>query len=260
MKGSNIWISGLTHQFKKQLPPALLNINLDIPSGQLTALIGRSGCGKSTLLQMISGLAIPSEGSIKIRGTTVTKPSAKWNMMFQKPSLFPWMTVRENAALGLVFAGTYQKQKQYVEDLLEMVGLAEHKDKNVQQLSGGQQQRVALARSLATQPEILLLDEPFSALDAFTRTALQTEVAQICHDQNITMILVTHDIEEAIAMADRVVIMRHNPGEIVGQLAVDLPYPRDRSHQQFLSLKDKLFAQFEQIDREKRESDLAKSA
>lgn len=260
MSGSNVMIAGLTHRFKKQLNPTLLDINLDIAPGQLTALIGRSGCGKSTLLQMIAGLMMPSEGVVKIKGHTVTKPSAKWNMMFQKPSLFPWMTVRENAALGLVFAGTYSNQKQYVEDLLDMVGLAEHKDKNVQQLSGGQQQRVALARSLATQPEILLLDEPFSALDAFTRTALQTEVAQICHDQNITMILVTHDIEEAVAMADRVVIMRHNPGEIVGQLNVALPYPRNRTQPEFLTLKDTLFAQFEQIDREKQQSDLAKAA
>ena len=104
MSGSNVMIAGLTHRFKKQLNPTLLNINLDIAPGQLTALIGRSGCGKSTLLQMIAGLLAPSEGVVKIKSHTVTKPSAKWNMMFQKPSLFPWMSVRENAALGLVFA------------------------------------------------------------------------------------------------------------------------------------------------------------
>jgi len=251
MSGSNVWIAGLTHTFKKQPLPALLNIDLTIPRGQLTALIGRSGCGKSTLLQMIAGLMMPSEGVVRIMGNTVTKPSAKWNMMFQKPSLYPWMTVRENAALGLVFAGTYKQKKDRVEMLLDMVGLQDHKDKNVQQLSGGQQQRVALARSLATEPDILLLDEPFSALDAFTRAALQTEVAQICHEQNITMILVTHDIEEAVAMADKVVIMRHNPGEIVGDMSVSLPYPRDRNTAEFIALKEALFAQFEMIDREK---------
>ncbi len=252
MSASSIWVSDLTHYYnKKQTSPTLDNINLKIPKGQLTALIGRSGCGKSTLLQMLAGLLIPSEGAVRINGHTVHKPSAKWNMMFQKPSLYPWMTVRENAALGLVFAGTYKGNEQKVEDLLDMVGLQEHKDKNVQQLSGGQQQRVALARSLATEPEVLLLDEPFSALDAFTRSALQTEVAQICHDQNITMVLVTHDIEEAVAMADKVVIMSHNPGIIVGSKEVDLPYPRDRSTAEFGQLKDELFAEFEKIDLEK---------
>lgn len=228
--------------------PTLENINLKIPKGQLTSLIGRSGCGKSTLLQMLAGLLIPTEGAVRINSHTVHKPSAKWNMMFQKPSLYPWMTVRENAALGLVFAGTYKGNEVKVDKLLDMVGLTDHKDKNVQQLSGGQQQRVALARSLATEPEVLLLDEPFSALDAFTRTALQTEVAQICHDQNITMVLVTHDIEEAVAMSDHVVIMSHNPGEIVGTKDVQLAYPRDRSTTEFIKLKEELFDEFEKID------------
>lgn len=251
MSSSTIWVADLTHFYKKQSKPALENINLNIPKGQLTALIGRSGCGKSTLLQMLAGLLIPTEGAVRINGNTVIKPSAKWNMMFQKPSLYPWMTVRENAALGLVFAGTYKDQKERVEELLDMVGLEEHKDKNVQQLSGGQQQRVALARSLATDPEVLLLDEPFSALDAFTRAQLQTEVAQICHDQGITMVLVTHDIDEAVAMADKVIIMSHNPGEIVGEKDILLTYPRERSTSEFIQLKDELFAEFEKIDLEK---------
>ena len=253
-KASNVWIANLSHTFKKQTKPTLKDINLSIPKGQLTALIGRSGCGKSTLLQMIAGLLIPSDGAIRINGHTVTKPSAKWNMMFQKPSLYPWMTVRENAALGLVFSGTYNDKKEKVEDLLDMVGLSEHKHKNVQQLSGGQQQRVALARSLATEPEILLLDEPFSALDAFTRTSLQNEVSQICHDQGITMVMVTHDIEEAVAMADKVIIMSQNPGEIVGELSVDFSYPRDRSSEAFNTLKEQLFAEFEKIDQAKQKA------
>lgn len=250
-KPTNVWIADLSHTFKKQVKPTLSNINLDIKTGEKIALIGRSGCGKSTLLQMIAGLLIPSEGAIRIHGHTVTRPSAKWNMMFQKPSLYPWMSVRENAALGLVFAGTYKEKYQDVENLLDMVGLTEHKDKNVQQLSGGQQQRVALARSLATDPEIILLDEPFSALDAFTRTSLQNEVSIICEQQNITMIMVTHDIEEAIAMADRVIIMSHNPGEIVGELSVPLAFPRDRSAAEFSQLRDRLFNEFEKLDQAK---------
>ncbi|MDR9498197.1 MAG: ABC transporter ATP-binding protein [Hydrogenovibrio sp.] len=250
-RASSIWIANLSHTFRKQTAPAIKEIELTIPKGQLTALIGRSGCGKSTLLKMIAGLMIPSDGAVRIGGHTVTKPSAKWNMMFQKPSLYPWMSVRENAALGLVFAGTYAQKRDSVEELLDMVGLSEHKDKNVQQLSGGQQQRVALARSLATEPDILLLDEPFSALDAFTRTALQDEVAEICHDQGITMVMVTHDIDEAIAMADKVIIMSQNPGEIVGDLEVPLDYPRDRSQPRFIELKETLFAEFEKIDQAK---------
>jgi len=252
MSASNIWITDLTHYYnKKQTSPTLDNINLTIPKGQLTALIGRSGCGKSTLLQMMAGLLMPTEGSVRINTHTVLKPNAKWNMMFQKPSLYPWMTVRENAALSLVFAGTYKGNEQKVEDLLDMVGLEEHKNKNVQQLSGGQQQRVALARSLAAEPEVLLLDEPFSALDAFTRSQLQTEVAQICHNQGITMVLVTHDIEEAVAMSDTVVIMNHNPGQIVGTLDVDLPYPRDRNSQPFSLLREQLMDEFKAIDEQK---------
>jgi len=252
MSASNIWVSDLTHYYnRKQTSPTLEEINLNIPKGQLTALIGRSGCGKSTLLQMLAGLLLPTTGVIRINGHTVLKPNAKWNMMFQKPSLYPWMTVRENAALSLVFAGTYKGNEDRVENLLDMVGLSEHKDKNVQQLSGGQQQRVALARSLAAEPEVLLLDEPFSALDAFTRSALQTEVAQICHDQGITMVLVTHDIEEAIAMADKVIIMNHNPGRIVGSLDVPVSYPRDRNADDFVALKEALFAEFEKIDQAK---------
>ena len=252
MSASNIWISDLTHYYnKKQSTPTLDDINLTIPKGQVAALVGRSGCRQSTLLQMIAGLFMPSEGSVRINTHTVLKPNAKWNMMFQKPSLYPWMSVRENAALSLVFAGTYKGNEDKVEDLLDMVGLTEHKDKNVQQLSGGQQQRVALARSLAAEPEVLLLDEPFSALDAFTRSQLQTEVAQICHDQGITMVLVTHDIEEAVAMADKVVIMNHNPGRIVGSLDVPVEYPRDRNAADFVALKEQLFDEFEKIDQAK---------
>lgn len=252
MSASDIWVSDLTHYYNKKQPiPTLDDINLKIPKGQLTALIGRSGCGKSTLLQMLAGLLMPTEGAVRINGHTVHKPSAKWNMMFQKPSLYPWMTVRENAALGLVFAGTYKGNEDKVEKLLDMVGLEDHKDKNVQQLSGGQQQRVALARSLATEPEVLLLDEPFSALDAFTRSALQTEVAQICHDQGITMVLVTHDIEEAVAMSDQVVIMNHNPGQIVGTLDVGLDYPRERGSEEFAELREKLMDEFRAIDAQK---------
>ena len=242
---ANISIDFITHTFKGQAAPTLKDIELRIQPGEKIALIGRSGCGKSTLLHMLAGLLMPSEGCVRIHGHQVSRPSAKWNMMFQRPSLYPWMTVRENAELGLVFAGERDREK--VDRLLALVGLSDKAEVNVQSLSGGQQQRVALARSLATSPELLLLDEPFSALDAFTRSALQDEVAQIIGREALTMVIVTHDIDEAVAMADRVLIMSANPGRIVGEMNVDLPFPRNRASAQFSREREALMTRFEQL-------------
>lgn len=240
---ANISIDYITHTFKGQSRPTLKDIALQIRPGEKIALIGRSGCGKSTLLHMLAGLLMPSEGCVRIHGHQVSKPSAKWNMMFQKPSLYPWMSVRENAELGLVFAG--QRDAKKIDRLLALVGLGDKADDNVQSLSGGQQQRVALARSLATSPEVLLLDEPFSALDAFTRSSLQDEVADIASREDLTMVIVTHDIDEAVAMADRVLIMSSNPGRIVGEMQVDLPFPRNRATHEFSRQREALMNQFE---------------
>ena len=240
---ANVSIDYITHRFKGQQAPTLKDVELSIHPGEQVALIGRSGCGKSTLLHMLAGLLLPSEGCVHIRGHMVTRPSAKWNMMFQKPSLYPWMSVRENAELGLLFAGKRDAQK--INNLLDMVGLGDKADANVQSLSGGQQQRVALARSLATSPELLLLDEPFSALDAFTRASLQDEVARIARQEKLTLVIVTHDIDEAVAMADRVLIMAANPGRIVGELAVDLPAPRDRASAAFSRAREQLMTRFD---------------
>ncbi len=242
---ANISIDFITHTFKNQTQPTLKDIELRIQPGEKIALIGRSGCGKSTLLHMLAGLLMPSEGCVRIHGHTVTKPSAKWNMMFQKPSLYPWMSVRQNAELGLVFAR--RKDPEKVDQLLDLVGLSDKADAHVQSLSGGQQQRVALARSLATSPELLLLDEPFSALDAFTRASLQDEVAKIVGLEELTMVIVTHDIDEAVAMADRVLIMSANPGRIVGEMSIDLPFPRNRASAEFSSQREQLMTRFEQL-------------
>lgn len=242
---TNISIDYITHTFKGASAPTLENIELKINPGEKIALIGRSGCGKSTLLHMLAGLLIPSEGCVRIHGHQVTRPSAKWNMMFQKASLYPWMSVRENTELGLVFAG--KKEPEKIDRLLALVGLTDKADDNVQSLSGGQQQRVALARSLATSPELLLLDEPFSALDAFTRSTLQDEVAEIATKEDLTMVIVTHDIDEAVAMADRVLIMSANPGRIVGEMHVDLPFPRNRASTEFNSRREQLMNHFESL-------------
>ncbi len=247
--GASISLDYITHRFSGAAEPTLKDIENRIEPGELVALIGRSGCGKSTLLHMMAGLLLPSDGCVRINNHLVTKPSAKWNMMFQKASLYPWMNVKENAALGLLFDGMPKaKAGERVDALLDMVGLHDKKEVNVQSLSGGQQQRVALARSLATEPEVLLLDEPFSALDAFTRTQLQEEVPNICRERGITMVIVTHDIDEAIAMADRVLIMSQNPGRIVGELTVDLPWPRRHMDAGFQSMRDELMQQFKGTD------------
>jgi NitT/TauT family transport system ATP-binding protein len=240
---ASVSIDYITHTFKGQASPTLENIELVIRPGEKVALIGRSGCGKSTLLHMLAGLLMPSEGCVRIHGHQVTRPSAKWNMMFQKPSLYPWMTVRQNAELGLLFAGARDDRK--IDRLLDLVGLSDKAEANVQSLSGGQQQRVALARSLATSPELLLLDEPFSALDAFTRSTLQDEVAEIASREQLTMVIVTHDIDEAVAMADRVLIMSANPGRLVGEMHVDLPFPRNRASSEFSRQREALMNQFE---------------
>jgi NitT/TauT family transport system ATP-binding protein len=242
---SFVSIDYITHTFRGQTEPTLKEIELGIAPGEKVVLIGRSGCGKSTLLHMLAGLLMPTEGVVHVHGHQVTRPSAKWNMMFQKPSLYPWMTVRQNAELGLVFAK--KKDPARIDRLLNLVGLTDKADTNVQSLSGGQQQRVALARSLATSPDLLLLDEPFSALDAFTRASLQDEVSQIADQQDLTLVMVTHDIEEAVAMADRVLIMAANPGRIVGELQVNLPYPRDRSTPEFSRKREALMKLFEQL-------------
>jgi len=242
---TNISIDYISHTFKGHVEPTLKDIEQSVHPKEKIALIGRSGCGKSTLLHMLAGLLMPSEGCVRINGRQVTRPSAKWNMMFQKPSLYPWMSVRQNAELGLLLAGTPDSQK--VDDLLELVGLGDKADAHVQSLSGGQQQRVALARSLATNPELLLLDEPFSALDAFTRATLQDEVARIVEQQQLTMVIVTHDIDEAVAMADRVLIMAANPGRIVGEMKIDLPFPRDRASAKFTAARAKLMTTFDEL-------------
>ncbi|MEM0911467.1 MAG: ABC transporter ATP-binding protein [Pseudomonadota bacterium] len=249
--GARISIDFVSHRYHPTAPNTLDNIENIIEPNENVALIGRSGCGKSTLLHILAGLIKPSDGCIRINNKQIEKPSAKWNMMFQKASLYPWMSVKENASLGLIFAGVPKKQaNEKVDELLDMVGLHDKKNVKVQRLSGGQQQRVALARSLATEPDVLMLDEPFSSLDAFTRGALQEEVPAICRSRNITMITVTHDIDEAVTMADRVLIMSRNPGRIVDELKIDLPWPRRHMDSKFQQLRGQLMQMFTDTDAE----------
>lgn len=218
IRGSHVNIESLSHRYGVRRPVVLDDVTLTIEPGSSVALIGRSGCGKSTLLQLISGMILPTSGQIHIDGTLVKGPSRRWNMMFQKPSLYPWMSAEKNAALGMLIAGESLKAKSRVPELLELVGMAEFAKANVRKLSGGQQQRVALARSLATDPELLMLDEPFAALDEVTRAAMQRDVTNISRQLGITQIIVTHDIDEAFTMADRIIVLSSSPGRLVADL------------------------------------------
>ena len=218
MNASHVTVSGLGHRYRAT--PALDGIDLDIPVGQRLAIVGRSGGGKSTLLHILAGLIRPTAGHVQIDGETVSGPSPRWNVMFQQASLYPWMSVRQNVELGLRFLNRRRQGETIAERLLDLVGLEGLADINVQKLSGGQQQRVALARSLATEPTLLLLDEPFSSLDALTRHDLQDAVGRIVSDLGLTMVLVTHDLDEAIALSDRNIVIGEQPGRIVADQSV----------------------------------------
>lgn len=245
LRGAHVQIDGLQHRYRGMSHNCLEDLNFQVERGQIVALVGRSGCGKSTLLHLIAGLMQPGSGGVYIDGNRVRSTCPRWVVMFQTPSLFPWMNVAQNAALGLRFAGRTAEIPNRIPPLLEMVGLTAYADRNVQDLSGGQQQRVALARSLATQPDLLLLDEPFSALDAFTRRALQQDVRRIAKELGLTVVLVTHDITEAAIMADRALIMAPNPGRIVTDTALDPGADRHRDSPAFEAERARLASLFE---------------
>lgn len=220
--GAHLAVKGLSHSYRKSDGLVLKDVDFTVEPGEVVALLGRSGCGKSTLLHMLSGLTMPSQGEVLINGNAVKGPSPKWVMMFQAPSLYPWMSVAQNAALGLRFGRRTDEIKTRVPEVLSLVDLGQFADRNAQELSGGQQQRVALARSLAPKPEVLLLDEPFSALDAFTRRSLQSDVRKIAKSLGLTLLIVTHDVIEAVRMADRVLVLDANPGRIAEDTGITL--------------------------------------
>ncbi len=220
--GAHLAVMGLSHSYRKVDGPVLSDINFEIQPGEIVALLGRSGCGKSTLLHMLSGLSMPSAGEVVVNGNVVLGPSPKWVMMFQAPSLYPWMSVAQNVALGLRFTRRTNDIAARVPEVLDLVDLGDFASRNAQELSGGQQQRVALARSLAPRPEVLLLDEPFSALDAFTRNSLQQDVRNIARSLGLTLVIVTHDVGEAVRMADRVLVLDANPGRIADDTQIQL--------------------------------------
>ncbi len=220
---------------------ALEGISLNVKPGEIVAVVGGSGCGKSTLLRAISGLDRPTQGAVRLDGIEITGPHEKIGVIFQEPRLLPWLTVAHNVGFGLVDRPTRERNER-VSAALDRVGLTEKAGVWPRELSGGQAQRVAIARALVPRPEVLLLDEPFSALDAFTRIDLQDHLLDLWADQKPTLVHVTHDVDEAIVLGDRVVVMRPRPGRIADQIEIDLPRPRDRQSAAFDFAKRRVLA------------------
>lgn len=224
---------------------ALDHISLQIEKGEFICLLGPSGCGKTTLMNSIAGFETLTEGSITIDGQKVKAPSEKYVTIFQNYGLLPWRTVEKNVELGLeTLKVPKQERKQIAMKYLQLVGLENFAKRHPAQLSGGQQQRVAIARGLAVDPEILFMDEPFGALDAITRYKLQDDLLHITKSQNKTVIFVTHDIDEAVFLADKIVVMSPNPGRIKAVIPIGLGSHHDRTGGDFLQLRDKVFRIF----------------
>ncbi len=212
---------------------ALRNINLTVSRGEFVCVIGHSGCGKSTLLNMVSGFLHPTSGSVTMQGVAIESPGPDRMVVFQNYSLLPWQTVNQNIALAVKAARpelSDQEGAQVVDHHLDLVGLLEARHKKPPQLSGGMQQRVAIARALAVQPEVLVLDEPFGALDAITKEELQEELLTIWAERKPTVLMITHDIDEALFLADRVVMMTNGPAATIGEM-MEVPFARPRSYE-----------------------------
>ena len=222
---------------------ALDGIDLEVAAGEFVCLLGPSGCGKSTLLNAVAGFSPPTSGELSALGRPVAGPGPERAMVFQEYALFPWMTVERNVAFGLELKGEPAPRVRAVVDrLLEKLGLSDFRDRFPKDLSGGMRQRVAIARVLAIDPPLLLMDEPFGALDALTRRSLQDELLRIWAEDRKTVLFVTHGIEESIYLADRVVVMTYRPGTVKRVVPVTLPRPRDPASPEFNALKRELTA------------------
>jgi len=242
---SNLIVEGLNKSYKVNGGEviALQGIDLSIREGEFVSIVGSSGCGKSTLLRIIAGLENGYSGEVRIAGRRIAGPGLDRGMVFQEHRLIPWLTVEQNVAFGLNGLENGQRDT-IVREHLELVGLAGFAKALPHQLSGGMAQRVAIARSLVNNPQLLLLDEPFGALDALTKIQLQQEILRIWEVERTTMVLVTHDIDEAIFLGDRVVIMSSRPGTVKKIIPVQLPRPRDRSSYDFVQIRKEIYAEF----------------
>ncbi|AVA23724.1 ABC transporter ATP-binding protein [Rhizobium sp. NXC24] len=218
------------------------NVDLSVKPGEFIALLGPSGCGKSTLLRLAAGLDTPREGRLLEEGAPITAPDPSRILVFQDPTLFPWRTVRKNVATGLEARGLLKTHEARVDEALRIVKLEKFADAYPNQLSGGMAQRVAIARALVNDPHLLLLDEPFGKLDSLTRLGLQQELTKLWQDAGFTAILVTHDVEEALLLANRVIVFSDRPARIVHEVSVDKPFPRKRDDEDLVQLRQELLS------------------
>ena len=220
---------------------ALDDVSLDVGAGEIVALVGGSGCGKTTLLRLVSGLEAPTQGEVRVDGEAISAPHPAVGFVFQEPRLLPWLSVAENIGFGLEHLPAGER-RDLVEEALLKVGLAGYGPRWPRELSGGQAQRVSIVRALVTRPKVLLMDEPFSALDALTRATLQDHLIALWEATQPTLVLVTHDVEEAAALADRAVVMQPRPGRVFADIPIALPRPRDRLSPGFVEAKRAVLA------------------
>jgi ABC-type nitrate/sulfonate/bicarbonate transport system ATPase subunit len=242
---SGLLISGLTKVFATDQVDvtALERVELKIKKGQFVSIVGSSGCGKTTLLRIIAGLEGDFEGKLELEGEPVKGPSAEKGVVFQEHRLLPWLTIEENVGFGLIHKSS-QEKKELVDRYLALVGLTKFTKAYPNQLSGGMAQRAAIARALVSKPKILLLDEPLGALDAMTRVYMQNELEKIWLEEGTTMVMVTHDVEEAIYLSDVVVLMSCRPGRVKKSIPIDMPRPRQRDSAGFVTIKKELLDEF----------------
>lgn len=219
---------------------ALQGFDLEIDHGEVVALIGPSGCGKSTFLRLVAGLDTPQGGTLTYNGEPITKPDPNRGFVFQQANLYPWLTVEKNVAFGLKANGVYKQQQGRVQEMIDLMGLTGFEKSYPHQISGGMAARVAIAQTLVMDPGVMLLDEPLSALDAFTRAVIQDEILGICAKFKPIVVLVTHDIEEAVYLADRVVVLSPRPGRKIAEVPIDLPHPRNRISDEFIAKRHEI--------------------
>jgi len=254
VRKESIALSGVFRSYansRGSFTPALQNIDLEIEQGEFVCIVGPSGCGKSTLLHLIAGLDRPTTGEVAVDGAPVTGPGTDRILLFQELGLFPWLTVRQNVEFGLKMAGVSKNERRdRARVFLRMVHLSHFEDHYIHQLSGGMKQRVALARSLALRPKILLMDEPFAALDAQTRDMLHDELERIWKETSPTIVFVTHNVREAVRLGDRVLLMSFRPGRIKSQFRINLQRPRHVEDSDVAYLSKEILGQLrEEIER-----------
>ena len=235
---------GKTYSIDGQNLPVLQRIGLEIPRGEFLSIVGASGCGKSTLLRLIAGLDDRFDGDILIEGRPVAGPGVERSLVFQDHRLFPWLSVTDNIALGLDSLDLSRREREArIQEQLELVGLTGFAQAWPHQLSGGMAQRAAIARALVSRPDILLMDEPFGALDSITRAHMQEELLRIWRERRVTVVIVTHDVDEAVFLGDRVAVMEPRPGRVQNVIEVGLPRPRERTGSAFNQIKQRVLAQ-----------------